>query len=67
MDDPLLMGMLDGVANLDEQIQPVFHAHAVLVAVIGDFDAIDQLHHEVRPASFGRTSIQNPRDVGVIH
>jgi len=41
------MRMLDGRADLDEQIEPVLGGQVVLVAVIGDdADAADQFHDE---------------------
>ena len=67
MDDALLMRVLDGLANLDEQVEPFLGGEIVLVAVIGDADAAHQFHHEVRPARFGRARIQHLGDVGMIH
>jgi hypothetical protein len=39
MDDPLLMRVLDGLTNLDEQIEPLLGGEIGLVAVVGDADA----------------------------
>ena len=39
----------------------------VLVAVLGDRDALDQLHDEVRPAGVGRAGVEDLGDVGVVH
>jgi hypothetical protein len=67
MDDALLVRVLDGVADLDEQIQPLLWSRLVLVAVIRDAHAAHQFHHEVRPARVGRARIQHARDVRMIH
>ena len=40
---------------------------AVLVAVVGDRHALDQLHHEVRPAASRRAGVEDLGDVGVVH
>ena len=39
----------------------------VLVAVLGDRDALDQLHDEVRPARVGGACVEHPGDVRVVH
>ena len=39
----------------------------LLVAVLGDRDALDQLHHEVRPAALGGAGIEDAGDVGMVH
>ncbi len=54
VDNPLLMGMLHRMANRDEQFQTLLRREVVLVAVVGDGDAADQLHDEVGPASRGQ-------------
>jgi aryl-alcohol dehydrogenase-like predicted oxidoreductase len=55
------MGVLDSVADLEKQNQPVLGAQVVLVAVFGDRDACDQLHDKVRPARLGGTGIEVSR------
>ena len=67
VNDPLLVRVLDGVANLDEQIQPLAGVEMVLVAVVGDFDAAHQFHDKVRPPGFRRARVQHPGDVRMIH
>src|SRR5271167_2691555 len=47
MDDALLMRVLDGLADVDEQLQALAGWQPVLVAVIGDRRALDQLHDEI--------------------
>ena len=39
----------------------------VLVAIFGERNAFDQLHHEERPALLGRAGVENLGDIGVIH
>src|SRR5262245_44361533 len=51
VDDPLLMRMLNRVADRDEQLQPLAGGESVLVAVGGDGDAVDQFHDEIGPAT----------------
>ena len=50
VDDALLMGVLHRLADRHEQLQPLPRRQVVLVAELGDRHALDQLHHEVRPA-----------------
>src|SRR2546425_12698240 len=50
VDDALLVRMLNGPADLAEQLKPLPRWQIILVAVIGDFDAAHQLHHKVWPA-----------------
>ena len=47
MDDSFLMRVLDGIANDAEQLQPLWNRQFVLISVLGDGHALDQLHHEV--------------------
>jgi hypothetical protein len=61
------MGVLDGVADVEEQSQPGFGSQMVLVAELGDGSAPDQLHDEVGPAGLGGPRIQHPGDVRVVH
>ena len=67
MDDPLLVRVLDGLANLDEQIEPIFGGEIVLVAVVSDADTAHQFHHEVGPAHIGRARIEHLGNVRMIH
>ena len=39
----------------------------VLVAVLRQRDAVDQLHHEIGPARVGRPRVEHVGDVGVVH
>ncbi len=67
MNDAFLVRVLDGLANLNEQIQPFMGGKIVLVAVIGDFDAAHQFHDEIRPAGVRRAGVQHLRDVRMVH
>jgi len=67
VDDPLLVGVLHRLADLAEQLQAVAELQARLVAELGDRHALDQLHHEVRPAARGRPAVEHLGDVGMVH
>ena len=67
VDDPLLMGVLDRLADGDEQLQPLLRREVIAVAVLGDRHALDQLHHEVRAAGVGGAGVEDAGDVGVVH
>src|SRR5689334_20819417 len=61
------MRMLDRTTNLNEQVQALMGGEVVLLAVVSDFDATDQLHHEIRPSGAGGTVIQDLGDIGMVH
>ncbi len=61
------MGVVDPLADLDEQLEPASQAQAVLAAVASERDPVDVLHHEVRPARPGRSRVVDPGDVRMIH
>ena len=67
VDDALLVGVLDGLADGDEQLEPLPQRQLALVAVAGDRDALDQLHHEERAAVVGGAGVEHPGDVRVVH
>ena len=74
MDDPFLMRVLHGLTNGDEQLETLTGRQAVFVAVAGDGNPLDELHHEVRPAAAAacRVTTRGPGvedlgDVGMIH
>ena len=67
MNDSLLMGVLHGLANIDEQLQPLTRAQPGLVAVLRDRHAADQLHHEVGAAGFGRAGIEHLGNIRMVH
>ncbi len=63
----LLMGMLDGLANSDEELQPFLRGELMAVAIIVDGDAVHEFHDEKRPSCLGRSGIEHPCDIRVIH
>jgi hypothetical protein len=63
VDDALLVGVLDGLADLDEESRRSGW-RAGLVAVVGDADAADQFHDEVGPAGVGGAGVEDLGDVG---
>src|SRR3954452_13300435 len=67
MDNALLMCVLDGVTNLREKFQPLFGGKIILIAVVRDFNAAYQLHHEVRPPRIGGTAVENLGNVRMVH
>jgi hypothetical protein len=67
VDDPLLVRVLHGLADQDEQLQPFPGREAMPVAVLGDGHALDQLHHEVRAAGRRAAGIEDLGDVRVVH
>ena len=67
MDDPLLMGVLDGVADRDEEVEPLFGVSFLLVAILRDRHALDLLHDEEGPAASVVAGVEDLGDVGVVH
>ena len=67
MDDALLVRVLDRLADRHEQLQPLARRQVVVVAILGDGHAVDQLHDEVRPAGFRGPAVEDAGDVDVIH
>ena len=67
VDDALLVRVLDRMADLHEQLQSLRRGEVVLVTVVGDADALDQFHHEVRSAGLGDAGVENLGDLWVVH
>ena len=67
MDDAFLMGVLNRLADLNEEIEPFTCGKPVLVAELGDLGAPNQFHDKVGPASLRRAAIQDLGDVRMIH
>ncbi len=67
VNDALLVGVLDGLAELHEQVQALLDVELVPVAVLGDGHAGDVLHHEVRSAILGRSGVEDLGHTGVVH
>jgi hypothetical protein len=58
---------ISSLADRHEQLQALPGCQALLVAVARDRHALDQLHHEVRPAVGRRAGVMDLGDVGVVH
>ena len=67
MDDPLLVGVLDGLTDRDEQLQPGPDREPFAVAVLGDRLPAHQLHYEERLAGLGAAAVVHAGDIGVVH
>ena len=63
----LLVGVLHRLADRHEQLQPLARRQAVVVAVLRDRHALDQLHDEEGPAVLRRPGVEDPGDVGMVH
>ena len=67
MNDALLMRVLNGLGDVDEQAEPLLGGQIILVAVLGDLDPMYQLHDKVRTARLGRASLEDFGNVRMIH
>jgi hypothetical protein len=67
VDDPLLVSVLHGLADLHEEAQSLRHTRPRRVAVFGDRYALDVLHHEERPAGLGQAAVEHLGDIRMIH
>jgi hypothetical protein len=67
VDDPLLVGVLDGLADRHEQLQPLARRQPAVVAKLRDGDAVDQLHDEIGPAARRGVGVEDAGDVLVVH
>jgi hypothetical protein len=67
VDDPLLVGVLDALRDLEKQLEPLANAESVAVAVGHQVLALDVLHDEVRFAVRGGAGVEDAGDVGVVH
>src|SRR5262249_37875469 len=67
LDDPFLVGVLDRLAHWDKQLEAFERREPVAVAVLGDRDALDELHDEVGVSGFGRPRVHDLGDIRVVH
>src|SRR5262249_53235551 len=67
VDDSLLVRMLHGFTDIDEESQPLSDSNVVLIAEVGNGDATDEFHDEIRVAGGGGAAVKNVSDVGMIH
>ena len=63
MDDQILVRVLDGGAEIDEELQPLAQVELPLVAVLIERLAFDVLHYQVRLAVLRLARIDQSRDV----
>jgi hypothetical protein len=63
VDDEILMRGIDGAADVDEQAQARRDVEPVTIAVGGDRQTVDVLHHEIRKLPFSRAAVEQLRDV----
>ena len=66
MDDQVLMRVLDGGADVDEQLEPLAEVELSLIAVLIERLAFDVLHDQVRLAILRLACIDQARDVRMI-
>jgi len=67
MDDRLLMGVLDALANPQKQSQTLGRAQPVLIAVVGDRSTRHVLHDKKRPSTRRGAGIVHTGDAGMVH
>src|SRR5262249_1908910 len=69
VDDAFLMGMLDSLANLNEEFQAFFGREGVfwMITVISDLQAADQFHDKERATGFRCAGIQDLGDIPMLH
>jgi hypothetical protein len=67
MDDALLVGVLDGLADGDEQLQAFADCEPVGVAILRDGQALDQFHDEIGASGVRGAGVEDLGDVGVVH
>ena len=67
VDHSFMVGVLDRVADVDEEPKAILGLHLVAVAELGDGDSLDEFHHEERPAGLSRAGVEHLGDIGVVH
>src|SRR6266478_3288695 len=67
MNDSFLVRMLNRVANLYEQFEPLPNRELLPVAIIGNAKPFHIFHDEERPSGFGRPTIKDFGNVRMIH
>jgi hypothetical protein len=67
VDDPLLVRVLNGVADLHDKLQPLAGRELMLIAILRDPRSAYQLHDKVGPTQLGGACIENLRDVRMVH
>ena len=66
MDDEVLVGKLDGLANPHEQREPLGHGKTLLFTEAMDGNSIHILHHQIEIAVAGNAAIQQAGNEGML-
>src|SRR5688500_6939164 len=61
------MRVLNGAADVHEELEPLLCGQAVGVAVVRDRQTFNELHREERLARWGFAGLENFRDARVVH
>ena len=67
VDDALLVGVVDGLADGDEEFDALAGGEVVAFGVGGDGESVDELHDEEGEALGGGAGVEDLSDVGVVH
>lgn len=65
VDDELAVGVIDGIAEGEEDAKASGEGQGVLVAVLVQPESFDKLHDKVRQAVLAGAAVEQARDVGV--
>ncbi len=67
VNDPFLVSVLNSLADLNEQVQAFADGQLVLVAIVGDRDAANQLHHEIGTPRSGGAGVEDTGNMRMVH
>jgi hypothetical protein len=67
VDDRVLVGVLDPLADQHEQMEPLLRRQSLSIAELGDRHPLNMLHGKVRPPAFGRSGAEDLCHVRVVH
>ena len=67
MNDALLVGVIHGLAGLDEEAQALLGREPLAIAVVGEGQAPHELHDEVGPSRLGGAGVEDAGDARVVH
>ena len=67
VDHPLVVRMLNGLANDREQFQTRRDGQCVRITIFRDRHAANQFHGEPWPPCFGSAGVEHPGNVGMVH
>ena len=69
MDHAFLVGVVDGVADLGDQLEPLTKSQALVHGVTSDGASVNELHSEKRldaASAVGRSGFEDLRDAGML-